>query len=254
MAGPDSCFTRCQHCRAILPLDVSHLAQAGGMVRCGECGRTLNALASLYPAFPGDDVQAIRPTGMPPMLQPYIEQEDMIESFGQANPATRDDDHRGPVLHLDLESEPAPRWTRLAWPLVVLLLLGMLALQLFGPERWRVDPSMFGLAPVGPVFDAEAVRLVSRDMHPHPSLSDAWVISAVLENRGRNPIAWPQIELRLFDSSQQVVARRRLAPGAYLDDNASTETGFQPNLLLPVVLEISVSGSQPAGFSMTFHD
>lgn len=249
-----SCFTRCQHCRAILPLEVTHLAQAGGMVRCGECGRTLNALASLYPAFPGDDVPSIRPTGMPPMVQPYIQQEELIQSADRPGPTSPEQDQRGPVLHLDLEAEPAPRWSRFVWPLVVLLLLGMLALQLFGPERWRVEPSLLGLTPAGPVFDAEAVRLVSRDMHPHPSLNDAWVISAVLENRGRAPIAWPQIELRLYDSSQQVVARRRLPPEAYLDDDTAMEAGFQPDTLLPIVLEVSVSGSRPAGFSMSFHD
>lgn len=256
------CFTRCQHCRAILPLEISQLAQAGGMVRCGGCGRTLNALATLYPEFPDDNTTAVRPTGMPPMLQPHVEQEDMI---GSSSAGHKDDqetppepeqelDRRGPVLNLNLDPEPAPAWSRFVWPLAGLLLLGLLGLQLFGPEQWRVDPAMLGLAPAEPINDADAVRLVSRDMHPHPSIDDAWVISAVLVNRARSSIAWPRIELRLFDSSQQVVARRRLSPADYLSEDTDLESGFPPDLLLPVVLEVSVAGSRPAGFSMTFHD
>lgn len=256
------CFTRCQHCRAILPLAISQLAQAGGMVRCGGCGRTLNALTALYPEFPGDGTTTVRPTGMPPMLQPHVEQEDMIESSSAAREEQRgplpeperEHDRRGPVLNLNLEPEPAPAWSRFVWPLAGLLLLALLGVQLFGPEQWRVDPAMLGLAPAGPINDADAVRLVSRDMHPHPSIDDAWIISAVLVNRARGPIAWPRIELRLFDSSQQVVARRRLSPTDYLSADTDLESGFQPDLLLPVVLEVSVAGSRPAGFSMTFHD
>ncbi|MDT8409300.1 MAG: zinc-ribbon and DUF3426 domain-containing protein [Wenzhouxiangellaceae bacterium] len=247
-------FTRCDHCRAILPLGFSDLAQAGGMVRCGSCGRTLNALSGLYEHAPGNDDVPIKASGMPPMLPPRVEQEEMIEAGPPVaeNPAETPD-QRGPELHLDLEPEPAPRWMRLLWPALALGLSGLLVLQFFGPEDWRVDPGALFLNDPVPVSVAEAVQLVSRDMHRHPSLSDAVVISAVLVNRSAYRVAWPNIELKLFDASQQVIGQRRLAPADYLAADADPGSGFEPDLRLPVVLEMVVDGSQPAGFSMTFY-
>jgi predicted Zn finger-like uncharacterized protein len=247
---PARLFTRCAHCRAALPLTVRELAEAGGMVRCGSCGRTLNAMSALYPAFPDDDAEPLPTSGMPPMLQPHVEQERIPE--GDAADAA-DSDQRGPVLALDLEPDPPPKWARWLWPALALLLAVALALQLFGPERWRADVDWLHFGDPEPVPVADAVQLVSRDMHPHPSLDDAFIVSAVLINRHDAAVPWPGIELELFDASQQVVGRRRLVPSDYLADGADLDAGFGPGVRLPVVLEMSVDASRPAGFSMSFH-
>lgn len=247
-------FTRCEHCQAVLPVRFADLGQAGGMVRCGSCGRTLNALARMYPAFPDDSAKPISPSGMPPMLQPHVEQEQILGSTtcdGQGVDAPVD--NRGPVLRLDLEPEPAPGWMRFVWPVLGLLLAIALTVQFVGPEQWRLDPTVLGLGAAEAPPAGEAVQLVSRDMHPHPSLDDAFVISAVLVNRSGRPVPWPNIELKLFDASQQTVARKRLAPRDYLSAEANLEEGFAPNVRLPVVLEMVVESSRPSGFSMMFY-
>lgn len=247
-------FTRCEHCRAVLPVGFSDLGQAGGMVRCGSCGRTLNALANLYTTFPAESTQAVSPSGMPPMLQPHVEQEQIIDSSATDDVA-RDQtvDNRGPVLRLDLEPEPAPGWMRFVWPILGLVLAAGLVLQFVGPEEWRLDPAVLGLGEAAPPTAGDAVQLVSRDMHPHPSLNDAFVISVVLVNRSSRSVPWPNIELKLFDASQQTVARKRLAPRDYLSDEADLDGGFAPDVRLPVVLEMVVESSRPSGFSMTFY-
>ncbi|HKL53862.1 MAG TPA: zinc-ribbon and DUF3426 domain-containing protein [Wenzhouxiangellaceae bacterium] len=247
-------FTRCEHCRAVLPVRFADLGQAGGMVRCGSCGRTLNALANLYPEFPEDSTEPLSPTGMPPMLQPHVEQEQIIDSR-ETDDLARDTpvDNRGPVLRLDLEADPAPGWMRFVWPILGLVLAAGLALQFIGPEEWRLDPSVLGLGEATPPAIGDAVQLVSRDMHPHPSLDDAFVISAVLVNRSGRTVPWPNIELKLFDASQQTLARKRLAPRDYLSDEADLDGGLDPDVRLPVVLEMVVESSRPSGFSMTFY-
>ena len=147
----DRAFTRCEHCRAVLPVCFTDLGQAGGMVRCGSCGRTLNALANLYPDFPDDSTQPISPSGMPPMLQPHVEQEQIIDSAATDDPpADGPDDNRGPVLRLDLEPEPAPGWMRYIWPALGLILAAGLVLQFVGPEKWRLDPAALGLGEAAP--------------------------------------------------------------------------------------------------------
>jgi len=257
-ASAASAFTRCEHCRAVLPLRYADLGQAGGMVRCGGCGRTLNALARLFPAFPDESSAPIAPSGMPPMLPPHVEQEQILDSGAPEEPAevgavAAADDDRGPVLRLDLEPEPAPAWVRFIWPALTLLLAALLVVQLAGPERWRVDPATLGMGEARPVAAEDAVQLVSRDMHAHPSLDDAFVISAVLVNRSARTVAWPNIELELFDASQQTVARRRLAPADYLSPDVERSRGFEPDVRLPLVLEMAVESSRPTGFSMTFY-
>ncbi|MGK7296790.1 MAG: zinc-ribbon and DUF3426 domain-containing protein [Candidatus Wenzhouxiangella sp. M2_3B_020] len=250
----DVAYTRCDHCDAVLPVRYPELGQAGGMVRCGSCGRTLNALARLYTSFPGDDGQSVKPSGMPPMLQPHVEQERMLEESDPDGGEEGDtEDTAPPVLHLDLEPDPPPAWSRWIWPILGVLLIGLLAVQLFGPERWRVDVDWLEFGETEPVPIADAVQLVSRDMHPHPSLDDAFVISAVLVNRAGRSVPWPNIELKLFDASQQMVGRRRLAPREYLSEEADIERGFAPDVRLPVVLEMAVGSSRPAGFSMSFY-
>jgi hypothetical protein len=242
----------------------AELGKAGGMVRCGSCGRTLNALARLYLSFPNGRAEPVSPSGMPPMLQPHVEQERIPEqrsddaaapappelSDARAEPAA---DERGPELHLDLEPDPPPPWARWAWPALTGVLLLSLAVQLFGPAGWRVDVEWLRFGEAEPVPIADAVQLVSRDMHPHPSLDDAFVISAVLFNRSERPVPWPNIELRLFDASQQVIGRRRLAPHDYLAADTDLERGFAPDLRVPLVLEMAVASSAPAGFSMSFY-
>ncbi|MGB0513366.1 MAG: DUF3426 domain-containing protein, partial [Wenzhouxiangellaceae bacterium] len=212
-------YTRCEHCQAALPLALEALAQAGGMVRCGGCGRTMNALARVYGAPPGDDIEPIKSTGMPPMLPPSVHQEQLPgaepeSGDGRSEPEDElpEDPGGPPILHLNLGPEPPPMWARIVWPLLALVLAAGLALQLFGPERWRLDPAMLGLGGEPPVAVSDALELVSRDMHPHPSLSDAIIVSAVIQNRDRRPVAWPTIEVRLMDASQQVVGQRRLSP------------------------------------------
>ena len=256
--SPDSqqrrVFTRCEHCRAVLPVRFSDLGQAGGMVRCGSCGRTLNALANLYPAFPDESSQPISASGMPPMLHPHVEQEQIVDPAATGEPASvAPADNRGPVLRLDLEPESAPGWMRYIWPILGLILTAGLVLQFVGPEQWRLDPAALGLGTAAPPAAGDAVQLVSRDMHPHPSLNDAVVISAVLVNRSGRTVPWPNIELKLFDASQQTLARKRLAPRDYLSAEADLDDGLDPGVRLPVVLGMVVESSRPSGFSMTFY-
>jgi len=244
-------YTRCEHCSAVLPVSLRALAQAGGMVRCGSCGRTLNALAAVFPDYPEEQAEPLRPGGMPPMLQPEVRQERIVGT--EAPPDSPDgDDDSGPELHLDLTPDPPPAWAHWLWPGLALVAVLVLGVQLFGPAGWRVDPAAFGFGEQRPVALEDALVLVSRDMHPHPSLSDAIIISAVIQNRSEQRVTWPDIRIRLFDASQQVVGQRRLVPREYLDASADLSSGFAPGARIPVVLEMVIEASRPSGFAMEF--
>lgn len=247
------CYSRCGHCRSVLPVSVADLAAAGGVVRCGGCGRTLNALATLHDHPPEGDEAPLAVSGMPPLINPRTHQES-LPADAVSDPADEFRDPGGPPrLNLEVEPTPPPAWARWLWPLLAVALGALLVLQLAGPERWRVDLSGwgFGKTPAPPPEDALA--LVSRDMHPHPTLNDAVIVSAMVQNRSRQRIPWPVIEITLLDASQQVVGRRRLRPDEYLDPDAVKSGGLAPEALLPVIVELPVTSTVPQGFAMTFH-
>lgn len=255
-------YTRCEHCEAVLPIRPEDLAQAGGMVRCGSCGRTINALSAMYREPPTRSSTPIPADGMPPMLSPRVEQDALLDGHPdrEGDPARPDpiadlaeSTDRDSAADPDFTPDPAPRWARWLWPSVAIVALVALGLQLFGPDSLRVEPEALGFGAPPPVEAAEAIELVSRDLHRHPSLSDAVIVSAVLVNRADRPVPWPRIDLRLFDASQQVIGQRMLEPIDYLDPAADPEGMLAPNVRLPVVLEMVVEGSAPSGFSMSFH-
>jgi len=187
------------------------------------------------------------------MLQPHVKQAQILDSSETEEFSDRAEPERGPVLRLNLEPEPSAAWMRILWPVLGIFLAAALVLQLAGPEQWRLDPEVLGITDAAPVAAADAVQLVSRDMHQHPSLDDAFIINAVLVNRSASRVPWPNIELKLFDASQQTVARKRLGPGDYLSPDADRDAGFAPDLRLPIVLEVAAGSSQPSGFSMSFY-
>jgi len=252
-------YTRCEHCEAVLPIRPEDLAQAGGMVRCGSCGRTINALSAMYREPPTRSSQPIPADGMPPMLSPRVEQDALLDGDDAPGPDPARPDPLadlagdGPASEPDFSPDPTPRWARWLWPSIAVIALAALALQFFGPDSLRVEPAALGFGAPPPVEASEAIELVSRDLHRHPSLSDAVIVSAVLVNRADRPVPWPRIDLRLFDASQQVIGQRLLEPIDYLDPSANPDGMLAPNVRLPVVLEMVVEGSAPSGFSMSFH-
>lgn len=249
-------YTRCEHCQAVLPIRPEDLAQAGGVVRCGACGRTINALSAMFREIPGDGSIPILADGMPPLLNPHVEQDALLDD--ERPEGARDDE---PDFEArpdtpgdpDFAPDPAPRWARILWPSLAAVAVLLIGLQLFGPEGWRVPPEALGLGEPPMDEPGVAIELVSRDLHRHPTLSDAVIVSAVLVNRSARPVAWPRIDLRLYDASQQVIGQKLLEPDQYLDASADPNGTLAPNVRLPVVLEMVVEGSTPAGFSMAFH-
>ena len=86
-------YTRCPACDSIFELGTRELAEAAGVVRCGNCGKTFNSLANLFDRQPETDDQPLRGLGMPPLLSdrlliqpdlPGFESETTAESAAQS--------------------------------------------------------------------------------------------------------------------------------------------------------------------------
>jgi len=247
-------YTRCPACQAVYELQARTLAEAAGVVRCGNCGKTFNSLSQLFDSHPDDASEPLRGGGMPPML----EHPDMVQTelpvgfhddFEESWSSEEDFDATG--------SEPTADRSRLIWPgvsalllLVLLIQLGMLWQTPGSPvARWLGGSAL----PDGSVNPNEAIQIISRDLHRHPSLDDAVVISASLRNQADFTIPFPVIEVRFFDASQQVLGVRRVTPEEYLSEPDQGRRGLPSGLVMPLLLEFVVGTSEPAGFQMRFH-
>lgn len=247
-------YSRCPSCESVYQLEAANLAEAAGVVRCGHCGKTFNALSHLFHSHPAPDQPSLKGSGMPPLLdQTTITQAELPGVELQAP----DPVEPGPLLEFSFNQPgPDPGWKARVWMLASLvlgaMLIGQLSLQWQDPQSplsswWRSDP-----ASQQQLAAAELIQMISRDMHRHPSLDDAIVISATVRNPSEHTLAWPVLEVRLYDASQQVLGARQLTPGDYLVNDNVRERGMAPELVVPVILEFVVGTTEPSGFDLRF--
>lgn len=251
-------FTRCPGCQAVYELQASRLAEAAGVVRCGNCGKTFNSLSELFEQHPESTDEPLRGNGMPPMLEhpDMVQAELPVEYFDEA------DDTPGEPAAEDLSSgfeagRASEGWRHWLWPAASGILLLTLILQL--GVLWQTPGSPVArwlgssAQPDAGLDPNEVIQIVSRDLHPHPSLDDAVVISASLRNQADTAVPFPVIEVRFYDASQQVLGVRRLSPEAYVRDRDAIDRGLPAGVIMPVLLEFIVGTSEPAGFQMRFY-
>ena len=251
--------TRCPACQTAFELTAHHLSAAQGKVRCGECGRIFNALGHLFAQPPGADSLPIEPSGELPLLQ----RQDIVQPHLpglESSPAPAETRAEPPpLLFPDSDSDassvaPGSR-RRAVWALATVALGGLLAWQLIA--LWQDEQSWLrvmggGSELISAADAADALQILSRDLHRHPSLDDAMVLSIMLNNLEQQAIAWPVLEIRLFDASQQVLGARQLQPEQYLSAGQDRERGIQPGVLTPIIVEVVIGGSEPAGFELAF--
>ncbi len=245
-------FTRCPACAASYELSLAALAEAAGVVRCGNCGKTFNSLANLFGHQPEADATPLRGQGMPPVLRgvvllqpnlPGLEPPEWPEA--RHDQAMVDRDGRGS------QAPAAPRVGRTPWPGVAALL----ALLALGQGTWLLvsRDEAAGSAESQPGQpSAPGLVLVGRDLHQHPSLDDAAVISALLRNPSGNPVRIPIIELRLFDRNNLLVGIRRLSPGDDFGHTGHLPATLPPGALLPIIVEVALDGAEADSFDLRF--
>ncbi|MFW5926598.1 MAG: DUF3426 domain-containing protein [Wenzhouxiangella sp.] len=240
--------TRCPGCQAVYELHAAVLADASGVVRCGNCGKTFNTLSQLFENHPDESDEPLPSSGMPPLLEhPDLVQAELPVHIDEPEPESEE-----PEPALFEEPRPGPLAGR-AWLVVAAILVVALGVQLamfWQSPRWPLAAGGGGDGPTQSVDPAEAIQIVSRDMHAHPSLDDAVIVSIGLRNQHSGSIRFPNIEIRFFDASQQLLGARRLGPKEYLHDDRLIESGMPADTIIPVLMEFVIEGSEPTGFQL----
>ncbi len=221
-------LTRCPNCHTRFRLHPAQLQAAGGRVRCGQCEHLFDARNPTTAAAAPEQAAATAPSPL------------------SATPRTS----TGAV-------------GRLFWFLGVLLLSAALALQYIWWERHRLVADPMGqrilkqlcrYAPcdVQPTRAPEQVAVLERSFTPHPDKPDALLFQLRLANRAAHAQPFPIIELRLFDSRQDLTAARRFEPRQYRDAANSHWDLMPPGEAVEIQLTLRDPGTHITGFLLDF--
>lgn len=149
-----------------------------------------------------------------------------------------------------------PRWLAVAALLLLLIGQSIHAERdlLAADARWRpwLERACASIGCTLPAWhDPAAMRLMTRDVRPHPSVSDALLISASFRNDAPWAQQWPRLHLSLSDLNGQTIAQREFAPDQYLGMTAR-DLAIQPGQTASVTLEVRDPGKQAVAFEFDF--
>jgi hypothetical protein len=188
-----------------------------------------------------------------------------------------DDDDR-PAVHavealpdfLHTRSRHRSAFVRLLWSVLILIGLVFLAAQLMYVYRMQIASNVPLLRPalemaceslhckVGYPRRIERIAIMDSSLQAVPQAGDvkpdesALQLRVVLRNNYGKPQTWPALTLDLVDFSGSVVARRQLAPSAYLPVQALSgpfPAGSEIHIAVPVTVKgVKINGYQLGKF------
>lgn len=235
-------FTLCPRCRTAYQPTPSQLAQARGRLHCVVCASEFDALEFLSERPQGS--QSVRPAQLPD-TDARVEQGDLF--------AIDDPDFSRP-------KRTGPRqWPW--WVVCCLLTLGLL-LQIGLAERERLAqhaelrPALTSLSallglPIEASSDTGQLRLLARDVRPHPSVPEALLVSASFRNDAAVSQAWPLLELALSDIDGKPLALRRFRPEEYMGVPPE-QSMLAPGQSVAATLELEDPGKDAIAFAFEF--
>lgn len=150
------------------------------------------------------------------------------------------------------------------WPWVVGGALAALALIGQAAIAWRVDlatrfpdlrePLAQLCEPfectVGLPLNASLLKIESSELHPSPQKKGRLELKGTLKNHAPYTQAWPHLELTLTDNADRLVARRALAPDAFIASPEILAAGFPADSEFAVQVQLDVGELPASGYRL----
>jgi hypothetical protein len=228
-------------------MHASQLAQGSGQVRCGQCSKSFNALEFLFDHRPSTKTE--------PLNSPK-DAETPVVGLIEPEVAAYLPDDEAPVERLTDPNRPA--WLAIFWLLLIITLANIFWTfrePLLNDPHIRTyldDFNVLELPGIEPFQDLGRLHLVSRDMHPHPTRSGMLIMSFTFVNRAHMMQPFPNVELIIRNSANELLAVREFTAAEYLSEYALQSKGLAPNVHLPVFLEFANPGETATGFELNF--
>jgi predicted Zn finger-like uncharacterized protein len=243
---------RCPHCQAAFRVVADQLKLRGGLVRCGDCRRVFDAIATLTIVeethVPVGAVAGIEPAS--PLLRAGAAAEVEVTATTAALPRT--DEPR----FLQPSRRRRSAWALVGWSAATLLLGTLLAAQLsvaFSSEivgRWpALHPALVQLCRHTPCQvhwprRPELLTLLGADLEALPG-TDALELAGTIRNRADFTVAAPAIELTLAEANNRIVVRKVITPAEYLGERGR---GIDAGGELEFKIGFTAPGVKPESF------
>ena len=254
-------FTFCPHCFAIYQVTPTHLDQAGGQLRCGECQQVYRAIDYLFEnlAAARSVVETQRDDGN--------RSEDVSSRFIP--------EHEESGWEVTAEARPAGWSPSHSWQsrtvskadIVRGVVVGFMALllglqwvyfnrdMLAAENGWRSKMERFCdvlHCDLPMRVDLARIGIVERDVRKHPVVEDALLINVTFENRAEFIQPYPLFEVSFTDKSGSLVTMRHFSPVEYLGEGVDLESGIPPQSPVQAVLEVLDPGAEAVSFEFGF--
>jgi hypothetical protein len=154
------------------------------------------------------------------------------------------------------------RWPWAPWAIgsiLALVALGLQAVIAFRVELavlWpRAKPALVSVCDifgceVGLPAKVTLVGIEASDLHPDTEHAGRLGLTATLKNRAPFPQQFPHLELTLTDTADKAIARRVMAPAAYLPATTAFAEGMPPNADIMVVVGVDPGEMAASGYRL----
>lgn len=254
----DTLQTTCQHCGAVFRITSSHLDQARGQVRCGECLQVFNALLSLENYSQDQDRQITRSRYSRYPLsrkeQKSVQREEALVDR--------------PTLSLQQAMygenyRSMGQFKPLLWMVGILLLVAAAVVQVVYYQRYSLISSphyqeqIIGLCQLLPCdqsrfVDLEHIRLLERNIFTHPTRKKALMVTGSFVNEAPFSQPFPRLLISLSDTQGQFIANRLFEAKEYLSDTAQAR--LDPGKVVQFQVEIVDPGNKALTYEFEFFE
>lgn len=273
-----SAITQCPECGTRFKASQTQLEAHQGVVRCGHCQATFNAMQHLYDDEPSPQLSLPIETEIPE--QKHVE---AVPGNDEAEPADNEivetvedtSAQLSPPLVL-AQASPALDTTDVVfdqpinikkkrhWPWVVGVFILSVVLLAQASYFFRVELAarLPGLKPMFTTYcswlkcsiplpeKVDLMSIESSDLEASPVQANIIALNVILRNRAPYAQAYPNLELTLTDATDMALARRVFQPAEYLKPGEDENRGLSPSREISIKLHLDTTDLKPTGYRL----
>lgn len=266
-----SAITQCPECGTRFKASQTQLEAHQGVVRCGHCQATFNAMQHLYDDEPSPQLSLpIETAESEQMIVKAVpDNNEVVETIAdtpvrlspplvltQPFPAL---DTTDGFLDQPINIKKKRHWP---WAVGVFLLITVLLAQASYFLRIELAARLPGLKPVLIAYcswlkcsiplpkKTDLMSIESSDLEASPVQANVISLNVSLRNRAPYAQAYPNLELTLTDVTDMALARRVFQPSEYLKLGEDESKGLSPSREINIKLHLDTTDLKPTGYRL----